>query len=188
MNLTLNKVSLFPTNIFECNIDYDYCDRIIDLVDKEKDSWKKDLKNVKALTTGWDGLRYPILQEIGNFACSKILPSIGEDQQWAYSNWETKEAWVNFYKEKDYTKTHNHFFADFCAVLIVKEGNGNLNFCNIKDMIGAKRNFESEIHEKINEKKGSFIFFPSWLNHYVSNVKEDRITVAFNFKNDPIET
>jgi hypothetical protein len=186
MNLEINKVSLFPTNLFVCTIDEGFCDAIIELVGKEKDSWKKGLRGVKALTTGFDGLRYPLLREISDFACSKILPVIGDSQGWKYNDWETKEAWINFYQEKDYTVPHHHFFNDFCAVLIVKEGLGNLKFVSLMDSTGARKHFEQEIHEKINERKGSFIFFPSRLTHYVSDVKKDRITVAFNFINESI--
>ena len=188
MNLKINKVSFFPVNVFECTIDESYCDSVIELVEKEKLSWGKDLKNVKALTTGWNGLRYSILQDIGNFACSSILPAIGNSQQWQYNNWYTKEAWINFYQKKDYATPHCHYYADFCAVLIVREGQGNLNFCNIIDGFQIKKPFELETHEKIIEKKGSFIFFPSWLYHYVSEVEKDRITVAFNFANEAIES
>jgi len=189
MNLKFNKVSLFPIHIFETVLDEKLCDVLIDLVEKEKHYWKKNLANVKALTTGWDGLkRYPILQEISEFACLKILPSIGEDQKWSYNNWRATQAWINFYQEKDSALPHCHYYSDFCAILIVKEGKGNLNFCNTIDGFQLKKPFELETVERINEKKGSFIFFPAWLNHYVSDVEKDRITVAFNFANDSIET
>jgi len=186
MNLKINTVNFFPTHVFECSIDHSFCDAIVDLVQKEKESWQKDLKNVKALTTGWDGLRYPMLREISEFSCSNILPAIGESQKWKYNNWEIKEAWINFYQKKDYATPHHHHFSDFCAVLIVKEGVGNLNFLSLVDSTGARKKFEQEIHEKIIEKKGSFIFFPSWLSHYVTNVDSDRITIAFNFINNPL--
>tara|TARA_Y100000114_G_scaffold74195_1_gene68028 strand:+ start:5123 stop:5686 length:564 start_codon:yes stop_codon:yes gene_type:complete len=186
MNLQLNKNAFFPTNIYECTVQDDYCDTIIDIVENDKDTWSKNLVNVNALTTGWDGLRYPILREIGNFACDKILPAIGKSENWTYNNWQTQETWINFYRSKDYAVPHTHFFTDFSAILIVKEGQGNLKFCSLKDVIGAKKKFEVETHEKINERRGSFIFFPSWLTHYVSDVNTDRITVAFNFNNSAI--
>ena len=43
------------------------------------------------------------------------------------------------------------------------------------------------LDEKINERKGTLILFPAYLYHEVMDCDEERITVAFNFINTPIE-
>ena len=70
MNLTVEKENWFPTTIFHTKIGKDIVLQIKDIVEKEKEFWKDGLKNVKAKTSGFDGLRYPIVQEIGDFCCA----------------------------------------------------------------------------------------------------------------------
>ncbi len=54
----------------------DYCDTIIDIVENDKDTWSKNLVNVNALTTGWDGLRYPILRKLVILLVIKYYPQL----------------------------------------------------------------------------------------------------------------
>ena len=104
----LNKTSWFPTEVYDCDIGNDYCDQILKIVNEDKDKWTKGLKNVKALTSGWEGLKYPVLEEISNFITDKILPTIGQHNNWHYNNWKNVSAWINFYTPGDKALPNNH--------------------------------------------------------------------------------
>ena len=43
MNINLNKTSWYPVDVFDCNIDTSFCDRVIKFVEEEKHNWEKDL-------------------------------------------------------------------------------------------------------------------------------------------------
>ena len=186
MNLELNKNSWFQTEVFSTVLDKVYCDKINSIVEKEQDQWEKNLDNIKAKTSGWNGLRYPIVKEIADFACNKLLPTIGETKKWKYNNWETKEAWINFYQKGDLAKLHNHFFADYCGIFITKTEASTLRFVTPLSLHGYYKDaFETEKYaELITEREGLFILFPSYLVHEVSECQSDRISVAFNFINN----
>lgn len=184
MDFEINKADWFPTTVFYSKIDEEFCDKLSQKVFSDKDKWKKGLKNVQALTTGWDGLsKYEELRDLSNFICKSILPKIGESQKWKYNDWETREAWINFYQKGDSANNHNHGFSDFCGVLILSPGNGNLIFSKTEFTEGKTRPFESIENQKINETKGTLILFPGYLYHSVSTCENERISVAFNFTN-----
>lgn len=175
----------FADQIFSTKIDEDFCDSLIEKINIDKNEWKKGLRNVKALTSGWDGLRqYDELKEINALCCKTLLPRIGQSMNWQYNNWSTVTAWVNFYEKGDSTENHNHRGSDFCGVLILKPGEGNLLFHNSKFVEGFKKSFEQQEDQRINEEKGTLILFPSYLYHSVTECKNERISVAFNFWND----
>jgi len=183
-NIEIQRNSWFETDIFSFFMDEKYCDQINDIVEKEKSSWKKGLQNVKAKTSGWNGLRFPVIQEISNFLTKKILPSIGEAKNFQRNNWETMEAWINYYQKGDSTEPHHHFFSAYCAILITKTNESKLKFINPLEMHGYYKSFyDKKRDEKINEKKGLCILFPSYAFHAVEQCSDDRISVAFNFDN-----
>tara|TARA_R110000772_G_scaffold124374_1_gene230951 strand:+ start:69 stop:656 length:588 start_codon:yes stop_codon:yes gene_type:complete len=188
MNLEIHKSSWFSSDVFSTVLDKAYCDEINSIVEKEQDQWKKGLKSIKAKTSGFDGLRYPIVQEVANFACSKLLPAIGETKKWKYNKWETNEAWINFYQKGDSANLHQHFFSDYCGIFITKSSASTLRFVTPLSIHGYyKSKFETEKYaELIKEKEGLFILFPSYLFHEVSECQSGRISVAFNFENDLI--
>lgn len=184
MKFEIQTVSWFPTNVFFTKIDKSFCDALKQKVLIDKDTWKKKLNNVNALTTGWNGLeKYEELKELCNFICETILPKIGQSQEWKYNDWEAREAWINFYQKEDFAKTHCHGFSDFCGVLIVDPGEGNLFFSKTEFIQSKTRPYENIKDEKINEEKGTLILFPPYLYHTVKNCENDRITVAMNFTN-----
>lgn len=184
MKYDVHPVNWFPVNVFHTQIDDYLCDDLVEEVMKDKNTWKKGLKNVHAKTTGWNCLgKYKSMDQINLLITKTILPAIGKSQNWKYNNWRTEENWINFYEKEDFTQLHNHFYTDFCAVLILKPGEGNLLFHDGQHVLRFFRKFEQAIDEKINEKKGTLILFPGHLFHSVSKCKSDRITVAFNFMN-----
>jgi hypothetical protein len=185
MNLELNKTSWFSTDIFSTVLEKAYCDEINSIVEKEQDQWKKGLANIKAKTSDWNGLRYPIVKEVADFACNKLLPTIGETKKWKHNNWETKEAWINFYQKGDVANLHNHFFAHYCGIFITKTNASTLRFVTPLALHGYYKKFETEKYaELITEKEGLFILFPSYLLHEVYECQSNRISVAFNFENN----
>tara|TARA_R100000426_G_scaffold86125_1_gene66974 strand:- start:88 stop:663 length:576 start_codon:yes stop_codon:yes gene_type:complete len=188
MKIEIKPESWFPSMIFHCKINTKFCDDLEEKVLVDKDNWTRQLKNVNALTTGWDGLKqYQELRDLCKFICESILPKIGESQTWKYNNWNTKEAWINFYQKGDSAKMHHHGFADFCGVLIVSPGDGNLIFSKTELIESKTKPFENIKDEQINEVKGRLILFPAYLYHTVTDCKKDRITIALNFSNDPVK-
>jgi hypothetical protein len=184
-DLQINKTSWFPTEVYDCDIEHHYCDQILKIVSEDKDRWNKNLKNVQALTSGWEGLRYPVLTEISDFITNKILPIIGQHNNWHYNNWKTVSAWINFYTPGDKALPHNHANDHYSAILIVKPSTGNLIFEDPKQIHTLYPPFEKHLGQRINENKGKLILFPSYLYHYVSECDDERVSVAFNFSNEP---
>ena len=184
MNINLNKTSWYPVDVFDCNIDTSFCDRVIKFVEEEKHNWEKDLDYVKATTTGYDGIKYPIIKEISEFICSKILPVIGQSNNWKYNNWWTKSAWINFYQKGDAAVPHCHYLDHYSAVLIIKPAEGNLVFVDPRKMLSMDPKFVQHYEQRINEEAGKLILFPNYLMHYVTPCESERITIAFNFQND----
>lgn len=178
----------FADQIFSTKIDESFCDLLIEKINIDKNKWKKGLKNVRALTTGWDGLnKYNELKEISTLCCKTLLPTIGQSMNWQYNNWTTNSAWINFYQKGDSTDLHNHRGSDFCGVLILKPGEGNLLFHDSKFIENKQKAFEQIEDQRINEKKGTLILFPSYSYHSVTECKNDRISVAFNFLNESFD-
>ena len=179
MSLILNKVNFFPVEVYSVTVEKHTCDEIVKIVEEEKNNWDKDLLNVKAKTSGWNGLRFPIIKEISNFSCKEILPKI-----YSTGEWKCEEAWINYYQEGDYTHVHNHASKTYSAVLIAKTKCNALVFENIANIYSLGNYKKIHNNEKINEQDGLFIFFPSWLFHSVEKCTDERITVAFNFYNE----
>ena len=188
MNYIIHPVDWFSSTVFHIEIDEQVCDNLIEKVMIDKDTWTKGLKNVHAKTTGWNCLgKYKEVDEINLLITQTLLPKIGESQNWKYNNWRTHSAWINFYEKGDFAQLHNHIGNDLSAVLILKPGKGNLLFHNYRNTQGLSRNFEQLADEKINEKKGTLIFFSHDLFHSVSVCELERISIAFNFINEPFQ-
>ena len=168
-DLVLNKTLYFPKVVYHTVLDEEICNQVNGLANKEKSNWKKDLNNVKAITSGWHSFHYPILNDLSQFICSKILPSVSPHQKW-----KTKHVWVNVYSRGDKAKPHDHIGVDMCAVLLTTKTTKNC----LKFM-------ENNMLEQVNEQKGLLIIFPPELVHLVEEVEDQqRITVAFNFLKD----
>tara|TARA_R100001129_G_scaffold186486_1_gene178418 strand:- start:92 stop:679 length:588 start_codon:yes stop_codon:yes gene_type:complete len=184
-DLQIEVSELFSTSIYTCKVDDNFCDALSQKVISDKDSWQKGLKNVDALSSGWDGLdKYEELKNISNWISQSILPQIGQAQNWKYNNWWCKSAWINFYEKGDTAKLHNHKFMDYCGILILKPGNGNLVFVSSDVVMDNVRPFQTIENQKVNEKKGTLILFPDHMFHQVIDCENQRISVAFNFVND----
>lgn len=174
----------FADKIFNTKIEDSFCDLILKKIYQDKDKWKKGLRNINAFTTGFDGLKkYQELVEISTLISGTLLPKIGKSFNWQYNNWKPASAWVNFYEKGDSASIHNHTGSDFCGILILKPGEGDLLFHDCKFIEGKTKRFEQIEDQRIKEKKGTLILFPSYLYHSVNECRNDRITIAFNFLN-----
>ena len=171
-DLILHKAVYFPQIVYHTVIDEEICDQINAVTEKEKHKWKKGLRNVKALTSGWDSQHYPIIKDISDFIIEKILPNIMN-----VSNLICESCWINAYTKGDSAKPHDHIGADMCAVLLTTNTSKNcLKFID---------NLAQSLVEEVNEQKGLLIIFPPELVHLVEEVEDQqRITVAFNFLKD----
>ena len=80
-----------------------------------------------------------------------------------------KKLGLIFIKKGDYTELHDHRQVDYCAILILEEGHGNLVFSS-KDFIERNlKSFETPEDQKINEKKALlFVFHPESIIVYPS--------------------
>jgi hypothetical protein len=167
-NLIIHKQVFFPKTVYYTYIDDDICDEVNKIAYKEKDTWKKGLKNVKAKTSGWYSEHYPIIKELSQFICNQILPKISN-----YKKWYVNNSWINYYKQGDKAEPHNHFGESIymCAILLTTNTSKNcLKFIDFDQI------------ESVNEKKGLLIIFPPELEHMVEEVTDkERISVAFDF-------
>jgi len=184
-DLNILQHEILPSFIFTCKLDEERCDAINELVEKEHSSWAKGLNNISAKTTGWNGIRYPILEDLAVFTQQKILPHVGQKLHWDYYNRFTcREVWINYYQAGDDGTPHNHIYTDISVVLITKPGDGNLIFNSLQDIYSLARPFEKKRDFVVNDIKGQLIIFPGWLYHSVAKCVNERITVAMNFTNE----
>lgn len=168
-NLIIHKQVFFPKTVYYTYIDDDICDEVNKIAYKEKDTWKKDLVNVKAKTSGWHSEHYPMIKEISEFITKKILPQISNNEKW-YNH----ECWINYYKKGDKADPHNHYGDNIrmSAILLTTHTQKNcLKFMDFDQI------------ESVDERKGLLIIFPPELEHMVEEVADkERISVAFNFR------
>ena len=139
---------------------------ITDFVYQEKKNWKKDLNNVKALSSGFDP-DYDFLHDIGDYCCKNVLPQATNFPHWQKSCW-----WINLYEKGHYTNPHNHNPEEYSMIMIVKPALEK--YC---------LNFHTEFSTyKIQERQGLCLLFESSLKHSVDPVGSDRITIAMDFR------
>ena len=152
-------------NLIELSLPQEDCEKITDFVYREKINWKKDLKNVKALSSGFNP-DYYFLHNIGNFCCKNILPHATNYDYWKKSCW-----WINFYEKGNYTIPHVHIPEQYSMIIIIKPALEK--YC---------LNFHTKFSTyKIEERQGLCLLFESSLEHSVDTVQSERITIAMDF-------
>ena len=83
------KTSWFPTNIYHTEIELDFCNKLLQKIQNDKIIWKKNLKHVYALTSGFNGLhQYQELVDLGKYICNSILPIIAQEENFKWNNWK----------------------------------------------------------------------------------------------------
>jgi hypothetical protein len=80
--------------------------------------------------------------------------------------------WINFYEKGDHAKMHDHRKDAISSVLIIKASKYNpLIFYDLNNKLIS-----------IPERDGMLVLFNSQTPHSVMKCKEERITIAMDFK------
>jgi hypothetical protein len=127
-----------------------------------KNKWKKDLNNVKALTSGFNP----------NYLFFNILHKQLEDKLYQNTGTQYKVScwWANFYKPNHFAVCHSHRPENISCIVFIKSSKQNPLYFKKKQ----------EIY-KIAETDGLVLFFDSIEEHGVDICKEERITLAVDF-------
>tara|TARA_Y100000114_G_scaffold57850_1_gene52962 strand:+ start:327 stop:947 length:621 start_codon:yes stop_codon:yes gene_type:complete len=144
--------------------------------------------NVKANRTAWDShFRYPAVTELTEKILDIIHLSVTQDGYDA-PNLVADEAWINWYKKKQFAVPHTHG----CHMAVVyfvdtEDTNSNFIFTRNDHFRLSKKEDEktiTNISKQINIKDGTVIFFNGNLWHAVSANLSDklRVTYASNVK------
>jgi hypothetical protein len=144
------------------SIDTAFNNVIKDFIYKEKHKWKKDLKNVKALTSGYRP-SYKFFDDLYEFSYN-FLKKLTK-REWQKSCW-----WANYYTESNYCDPHHHKPETLSAILIVKSSSQNPLYF-----------MENDKKYDVPEKDGMMLFFNSEYFHGVKECKEERITCTLDF-------
>jgi len=131
---------------------------------KEKDGWTKKLNSVEAKTSGFNP-SYNFFKVLEKDICENLF-RITNDK------WKMKCYWVNFYEKGDHAKLHDHKKDVISSILIIKSSKYNpLIFYDLNNKVIP-----------IPERDGMLVLFDSQTPHSVMKCKEERITIAMDFK------
>ena len=144
------------------SIDTAFNNAIKDFIYKEKHKWKKDLKNVKALTSNFRP-RYKFFDNLYEFSYNFLKKLTKHD--WQKSCW-----WANYYTKSNYCDPHHHKPETLSAILIVKSSSQNPLYF-----------IENDKKYDVPEKDGMMLFFDSTYFHGVKECSEERITCTLDF-------
>lgn len=127
-----------------------------------KKNWKKDLNNVKALTSGFDPnylffniLKKQLSDKLFDLTKSKFKPS----------SW-----WANYYDIGHHADVHSHRPEQISSIIFIKTDNTNPLYLNLDFGI-----------LKVKEEEGLVLLFDSRIEHGVDFCKSPRITLAIDF-------
>ena len=135
---------------------------IKNFVYEEKHKWKKDLKNVKALTSGFNP-HYQFFDHLYDFSY-QILKKL-TTREWKKSSW-----WANYYSKSHYCDPHDHKPETLSAVVIVKSSPKNPLYF-----------IENNKKYDIKEQDGMMLFFDSAYFHGVKACENERVTCSLDF-------
>ena len=130
-----------------------------------KKNWKKDLNNVKALSSGFfpNYLFFDVLKrQISN----KLLDLTNE--KFKASCW-----WANFYKVGHHTNFHSHQPENISSIIFIKTDKSNPLYINLDPGF-----------LQVREEEGLVLLFDSRIKHGVDVCKNERITLAIDFIKD----
>ena len=130
-----------------------------------KKNWKKDLNNVKALTSGFfpnylffDILKEQLSDKLFDLTKSKYKPSC----------W-----WANYYNIGHHADVHSHQPEHISSIIFIKTDSTNPLYFNLNP--GLLR---------VEEEEGLVLLFDSKIEHGVDFCKSPRITLAIDFVKD----
>ena len=130
-----------------------------------KEQWKKDLKNVKALTSGFnpsysffDILKKDLTQALSEITKIKLKPS----------TW-----WANYYEVGHFADPHIHRPEYISSIIFIKIDETNPLYFDLNPGI-----------LNVEEEEGLILSFDSNILHGVKPCKNSRITLAMDFVKD----
>ena len=130
-----------------------------------KKNWKKDLNNVKALTSDFfpnylffDILKKQISNKLFDLTKLKYKPSC----------W-----WANYYEIGHHADIHSHQPEHISSIILIKTDKTNPLFFNLNPCI-----------LRVEEEEGLVLLFDSKIDHGVDFCKSPRITLAIDFVRD----
>jgi hypothetical protein len=129
-----------------------------------KKFWKRDLNNVKALTSGFfpeyqfiDILKKQLSEHLFNVKKINYTPSV----------W-----WANYYEINHYAEIHSHQPEDVSSIIFIKTDKSNPLYFDFEPGILT-----------VQEEEGLVLLFDSKIKHGVLKCKNERITIAMDFVN-----
>ena len=127
-----------------------------------KNNWKKNLNNVKALTSGFnpDYLFFDVIKEHLSEKLFEITRTKFESSYW----------WANYYKISQYTDLHGHLPEHISSIIFIQTDETNPLYFDFKPGI-----------LNVKEEEGLVLLFDSRLLHAVKPCKNQRITLAVDF-------
>tara|TARA_R110002020_G_scaffold131229_2_gene293531 strand:- start:1123 stop:1665 length:543 start_codon:yes stop_codon:yes gene_type:complete len=166
--VTMEKINIFKRDVHYFKLPLEDCNEISEWVYKAKNTWKRDLNNVKALTSGFNP-DCKFIKRLNEIYARDVLPKIEN------ASWESTWSWINFYSRGNYTLPHQHRPEDYSSIITIKRGNNHHKLCWHNDD-------HKEIYNNDNlEETGMCLIFSSDLNHSVRIVDDDRITISLDF-------
>tara|TARA_R100000081_G_C4688097_1_gene101048 strand:+ start:68 stop:547 length:480 start_codon:yes stop_codon:yes gene_type:complete len=156
------RVSMFLTS-FKLN------DKFTNTIKAEilglKNNWKKDLNNVKSLTSGFKP----------NYIFFDILKEQLSEKIFSITKIKCKATWwwANYYNIGHYANLHAHEPEHISSIIFIKTDKTNPLYFNLDPGI-----------LRVQEEEGLVLLFDSKLQHGVDPCKQERITLAVDFIND----
>ena len=101
---------------------------------------------------------------------------------------EVTESWYNNGNPEYICRPHTHSHAFCVATYYLNDSNVELYLLNpintletliIPEIVETYTEY-NRVYMTIPPKKGLLLFFPAWIVHYVENIKDDRMSIAFN--------
>jgi uncharacterized protein (TIGR02466 family) len=190
----MNKLlhSLFPTHIFETQLDFNNSE-VIDCIKSLEFGIQRSIRNGKQTDKNLH-LQYNVFSKINsdihlflNSCINEVLIPIEENHAHKIK-YETKEMWANISEYQGYNIEHNHpgYFMSGVFYVNVSQNSGNIVFRDprpIPDWSGDASLYKLlYANTSITPKNNMLLLFPSWLYHRVETNYSDteRISVSFN--------
>ncbi len=130
-----------------------------------KQNWKKDLNNVKALTSGFNP-DYIFFDFLKKKISKKLLQST--KIKFKASCW-----WANYYEVGQHANLHHHEPEQISSIIFIQTDESNPLYFDLNPGF-----------LNVKEEEGLIILFDSKLSHVVKPCKKPRISLAIDFIED----
>ena len=189
----MDKKLLWPTELYSfksVNIDNDKIKKII--LEKEKTEPSRKISNMGGWQSHGELLIEDCFSEIRNFlfeCASSILNEIYIDGVKIFLT----QSWANVNRCRDYNLSHTHGNSHWsCSYYVTETYTAPIYFADprVRSQMFAAYDLHNENNKYYNNigpeqcQPGDALFFPSWLEHGVTNNSTDnpRISISCNFQ------